>query len=114
VFCAATRGGGAGRGRGRGRVNPSTAGDPAEIDAAGRGRGRGEPSPGQDSAEAMLDAAAARWNAADAAQDAVKDAGDQLADAVGGGVSRAEGAAASTQSQGAVSINISPVTTLPM
>jgi hypothetical protein len=49
----------------------------------------------------MLDAAAARWNAADAAQDAVKDAGDQLADAVGGGVSRAEGAAASTQSQGA-------------
>lgn len=80
MFCGATRGGGAGRGR-------KKAGDPAAR---------------QDPAEA--DAAAARAGAADAAQDVVKDAGDQLADAIGGGVDRAEGVVADTQAQGAVSI----------
>lgn len=106
MFCAATRGGGSGRGRGRGRVNPLIGREAADMDAAGRGRGRGDPSLGQDLAQA--NAAAARADAADAAQDAVKDAGDQLADAIGSGVNRAEGAAASTQSQGAVSPNARP------
>ena len=44
-------------------------------------------------------------DAGDKLSDAVKDAGDHLADAVGGDVSRAKAAAASNQAQGSVSIS---------
>lgn len=74
VFCPATRGG---SGRGRKRAGAASGQTPPEEDAA-----------------------AARADAADTAKGALEDAGDQLADAIGAGVDRAEGTVASTQAQG--------------